>query len=216
MSEEYRKGAVFSGMDAAAARHPQGMYGLLRSAGGALRVEGTGVLVSTRAAIDEVLRDPALFCSADAASLGTERPLIPLQIDPPQHKKYRRLLDPMFAPQKMKPLEAPVAHSRQRADRPLRGRDEIDFAAEFSCRCLASGAAAVRLPKIASRLPAHERRMIRPSLVLGVAVDDPGVGVPGRTAKTSTHSSKGRSTTTRSPTAAASPTCSSPRWTAND
>jgi cytochrome P450 len=175
MSEEYRKGAVFSGMDAAAARHPQGMYALLRDAGGALHVEGTGVLVSTRAAIDEVLRDPALFCSADAASLGTERPLIPLQIDPPQHKKYRRLLDPMFAPQKMKHLEAPVAQLANELIDRFAGRDEIDFAGEFSVP-LPSQVVLELFGLPHDRLDDFLRMkdgMIRPHVVLGVAVDDP-------------------------------------------
>jgi cytochrome P450 len=32
----------------------------------------------------------------DAVDIGQIRPLIPLQIDPPQHKYFRRLLDPIF------------------------------------------------------------------------------------------------------------------------
>jgi cytochrome P450 len=36
-------------------------------------------------------------------------PLIPLQVDPPDHVKYRRLLDPIFAPKKMNALEGEIA-----------------------------------------------------------------------------------------------------------
>jgi cytochrome P450 len=45
---------------------------------------------------------------AEAVQLGNVRPLIPLQIDPPKHVKYRRVLDPLFAPRKMAPLEDEV------------------------------------------------------------------------------------------------------------
>lgn len=175
MSDDHRKGAVFSRMDAAAARHPQEMYSMLRDAGSALRVQGTGVLVNTRAAIDEVLRDPALFCSAGAAPLGTPRPLIPLQIDPPHHKKYRRLLDPMFAPQKVKPLEAPVAKLANELIDRFEGRDEIDFAAEFSVP-LPSQVVLELFGLPQERLADFLRMkdgMIRPNIVLGVAIDDP-------------------------------------------
>jgi cytochrome P450 len=37
------------------------------------------------------------------------RPLIPLSVDPPEHKKYRRILDPLFAPKRMDEIEDDVA-----------------------------------------------------------------------------------------------------------
>ncbi len=60
---------------------------------------------TTRAAIQEVERDPARFSSAMLAlSLGNVRPMIPLQVNPPGHVHYRRLLDPLFAPKQMEKL----------------------------------------------------------------------------------------------------------------
>ena len=44
----------------------------------------------------------------DAIDIGNVRPLIPLQIDPPDHVKFRRLLDPLFAPREVAKLEAEV------------------------------------------------------------------------------------------------------------
>jgi cytochrome P450 len=41
-----------------------------------------------------------------AISIGQDRPLIPLQIDPPEHAKFRRLLDPEFSAKRLAPLEA--------------------------------------------------------------------------------------------------------------
>jgi cytochrome P450 len=53
------------------------------------------------------LRHPEVFSSApEAVSIGQEQPLIPLQVDPPDHVKYRRFLDPLFSPKRIADLEA--------------------------------------------------------------------------------------------------------------
>ncbi|MDE3087055.1 MAG: hypothetical protein KGJ77_09855, partial [Acidobacteriota bacterium] len=67
-------------------------------------------LVTRRADVEDGLRRSAVFSwSAVGMDLGNIRTLIPLQIDPPQHVKYRRILDPLFAPKKMALLEEEVA-----------------------------------------------------------------------------------------------------------
>lgn len=38
-------------------------------------------------------------------SMGGERPLLPLDLDGPEHRKYRRLLDPLFSAKQLAPLE---------------------------------------------------------------------------------------------------------------
>lgn len=40
--------------------------------------------------------------------LGSNRPAIPLGLDGPDHRKYRRLLDPVFAPKRVAPLAGQV------------------------------------------------------------------------------------------------------------
>lgn len=67
-------------------------------------------LVTRRQHIEEALRDRTgtFSWSAVGMNLGNVRPLIPLQIDPPEHVKYRRILDPLFAPKKMALLEDEV------------------------------------------------------------------------------------------------------------
>ena len=100
----------FSQMDPETARHPQPSYKLMRELMPVGKMDGLGVLVATRAAVDEAFRQPELFSSnMDAVDLKNARPLIPLQIDPPEHKKFRKILDPLFAPKQMKPLEEPIA-----------------------------------------------------------------------------------------------------------
>src|SRR4051794_10942704 len=52
------------------------------------------------------LRHPDIFSSgAEAVEIGQEVPLIPLQVDPPNHSRYRRLLDPEFSPRRMAEIE---------------------------------------------------------------------------------------------------------------
>ena len=71
-----------------------------------------GHVLTTKEAALEAFRHPEVFSSAatvDTLAMGSVRPLIPLQIDPPDHKKYRKILDPLFAPRQMALLEEPVA-----------------------------------------------------------------------------------------------------------
>ncbi len=115
------------------ARNPQPMYAMLRDGSPVLRVDGVGVVVTSRSGVDQILRDPGVFSSnMSAHDLKTERPLIPLQIDPPAHRTYRRILDPMFAPQRMRALEEPVARLVNDLIDGFVDDDEIDFAARFS------------------------------------------------------------------------------------
>ncbi len=115
------------------ARNPQPTYVALRESAPVLRVDGVGVVVTSRSGVDEVLRHPDLYSSnMSAHDLKTRRPLIPLQIDPPAHRTYRRILDPLFAPQRMKALEEPVTRLVNDLVDAFVDDDEIDFAAQFS------------------------------------------------------------------------------------
>ncbi|MFL6205969.1 MAG: cytochrome P450, partial [Acidimicrobiales bacterium] len=120
-------------MNPEVARSPQPIYQLLQADSPVFRLDGVGVIVASREGVAEVLRDPATFSSStDAHDMKTKRPLIPLQIDPPDHRKYRKLLDPLFAPQRMRLLEgSTVALVNELIDR-IEGEREIDFCASFS------------------------------------------------------------------------------------
>jgi cytochrome P450 len=121
-------------MDARTSREPQELYAMLRTHAPALRKEGTGVIVSRRTdVLDQVLRNPEIFSSGlGAAELGNIRPLIPLQIDPPEHRKFRMLLDPLFAPKQVRELEESVAELVSELIDSFSGTDEIDFVQQFS------------------------------------------------------------------------------------
>jgi hypothetical protein len=51
---------------------------------GAIGIDGA-VLLNTRALVDEALKNPSVFSSEDLVEQGNSRPLIPLNIDPPEH-----------------------------------------------------------------------------------------------------------------------------------
>jgi cytochrome P450 len=115
------------------ARHPQPMYVTLREGSPVMRLDGVGVIVSDRSGVDEVLRHPDVFSSnMSAHDLKTKRPLIPLQIDPPDHRKYRKILDPLFAPTRMKAQEESVAGLVNALVDTFVDDDEIDFTRQFS------------------------------------------------------------------------------------
>lgn len=93
-------------LDPHALAHPQELYAALRETATVLPMDGA-VVVAGDAEVREVLKHPEVFSSGiDAVNIGQVRPLIPLQIDPPAHKNYRKLLDPLFAPKQIAPLEA--------------------------------------------------------------------------------------------------------------
>jgi cytochrome P450 len=87
--------------------HPQEQFKLLRDAGGVVEMLELGItIVGGDADVRHVLSHPDVFSSGfDAVRIGQVRPLIPLQIDPPQHRNYRKLLDPIFAPRQIVHLE---------------------------------------------------------------------------------------------------------------
>ena len=74
------------------------------------RFSAGGVLVTGADAADEIMHDTARFSSRpDAYFLGSEGGLIPIQVDPPEHTRYRRILDRHFSPRVMEGLREPVA-----------------------------------------------------------------------------------------------------------
>jgi len=56
------------------------------------------------------LRHPEIFSSemSEQLALGTDRPMIPQQIDPPAQTRYRKLLDPIFSRKRMLALEPAI------------------------------------------------------------------------------------------------------------
>src|SRR5688572_10601037 len=65
------------------------------------------------------LRHPEIFSSEMEMhmALGTERPMIPQQIDPPAQTKFRKILDPRFSKKRMQEIAPAVrGHANQLID----------------------------------------------------------------------------------------------------
>ena len=81
----------------------------LRARGPVIDDNELSAQIVTRSAVEAALRDHRTFSSASGWSvMAAKRPLIPLQVDPPLHKEYRKLLDPLFSPRKMAEWIDPV------------------------------------------------------------------------------------------------------------
>ena len=120
-------------MNPEVARNPQPIYSMLHASTPIFRLDGVGVIVASRAGVEALMRDPETFSSGVTAhDLKAKRPLIPLQIDPPDHRKYRKLLDPLFAPQRMKLLEDSTSSLVNDLIDAVAGAIEIDFCTQFS------------------------------------------------------------------------------------
>ncbi len=103
------------------------------AAAGPVHRTGSGVMIATAAGVDEALHDPSRFSSdPKAIYLGSDTGLIPLQVDPPEHVRYRRMLDPLFAPRKMAALEDGVAALVNRCIDGFIERGRCDFSEEIA------------------------------------------------------------------------------------
>jgi cytochrome P450 len=83
--------------------------------------------------VEEGARHPEVFSSKRAFdSLGSPLPLVPIAVDPPEHVRYRRLLDPFFAPRRLAPLEPRLSAQVGELLDALADRSEFDVVAELA------------------------------------------------------------------------------------
>jgi cytochrome P450 len=90
------------------------------------------LLVLRRGDVEHALRAWQDFSSDFGGVMGSEEPIIPLNVDPPLHARYRKLLDPYFAPRKMATLQPAVqAHTNALIDAFI-DRGSCDFSTELA------------------------------------------------------------------------------------
>jgi cytochrome P450 len=90
---------------------PHPTYGQLRAQCPVARSDLGGNQVVLLSRYDDVLwalRHPEAFTSAGGNLNLGEQPLLPLEVDPPQHTAYRRLLNPRFVPREIERLEPAI------------------------------------------------------------------------------------------------------------
>jgi cytochrome P450 len=99
------------GADLAAAlavAEPQAVYSAI-TASPMLSLPGGMFIVGAASSVDALTRNHHVRGSGAIGNTGgAERPLIPLDIDRPEHTKYRKLLDPIFAAKAIAHLESDI------------------------------------------------------------------------------------------------------------
>jgi len=170
MTEHADPVGIFASMMTEKVAEPQPMCRSLLDGGSLLQVTDTVVVAMSRAAVEEVLRNPDVFSSGKAATdLKARRPIIPMSIDQPAHRTYRKLLDPLFSPQRMKLLEEPMSALANELIDAFVDDDEVDFSVQFSipfpCRVFLAmiGLPVEELPRFLEM----KDGIIRPFLVTG-------------------------------------------------
>ncbi len=114
---------------------PQPVYRRAISRCPVTRAAGTGSPVITR--YEDVLaclRDPKVFSSEMSMemALGTERPMIPQQIDPPAQTRYRKILDPLFSRKRMLALEPDIRRDAAALVSEVQDDGECEFNSSFA------------------------------------------------------------------------------------
>ena len=97
---------------------------------------GRGAWIPTRAhIIREAFQDAARFSSHQnagfSAMFGEDWPLIPLEIDPPEHMKWRKLLNPLFTPAGVQKMEGKVRSRTVDLIQKIRDNGGCEFQKEF-------------------------------------------------------------------------------------
>lgn len=126
--------AVIGLFEPAVADDPHPAYARLRSECPVARGDLGGMPVALISRYEDVqwaLRHPDTFTSANGLELG-EQPLLPLEVDPPVHTDYRRILNPRFTPRAIAALEPEVRRLVRELLDGFAGRGSCDFHAELA------------------------------------------------------------------------------------
>ena len=85
-------------------RNPQAFYKVARAAGAVVPSPFGGRTIVGRREVEFALQHPEIFSSAmEAVDLGQTVPLIPLQVDPPEHSQVPQAARPDLRPQADEP-----------------------------------------------------------------------------------------------------------------
>lgn len=111
---------------------PQPNYKRVLDQGGFVGPTDGFAISFDRSVTEHVLRHHELFSSQFDLGLGNVRPLIPLNVDPPMHSKYRKLLDPLFAPRRMDEQEEDITRRVNRFIDAFIDKGECNFSEDFA------------------------------------------------------------------------------------
>lgn len=87
--------------------------------------------------INEIMRDPHTFSNQSVNipdTIGQDGPLIPLEVDQPEHTLYRGLLNPLFNPRRMRELEPRIREIVTKLIDEMLQERQVDFVEAFAKR----------------------------------------------------------------------------------
>src|SRR5262249_19567173 len=111
---------------------PQPLYRKAIDEGGYLQEGDVFTVTFSRELSAHVLRHHEVFSSVGGLDPGNSRPRIRLNVDPPEHSKYRKILDPLFAPKQMEAQEADITERVNHFIDAFADRGECNFTEEFA------------------------------------------------------------------------------------
>lgn len=93
-----------------------------------------GPVISRYEDVMWALRHPEIFSSAMEmqVALGTERPMIPQQVDPPAQTRFRKILDPQFSRKKMALIEPAIREQANSLIDGFESAGECEFNQSFA------------------------------------------------------------------------------------
>lgn len=97
----------------------------VRERGDVYEADGMWYLTSLEA-VRFAQHHPEIFSSAGGYDVGSPIPMVPLMIDPPDHARYRRLLDPMLSPRVINALEGDLRRQAAELVEPLVAQGRCD------------------------------------------------------------------------------------------
>jgi len=96
----------------------------------------SGWLVTRYDLMREVLSDTVNFVSGGESSLlsaiGLDMPLIPLELNPPHQQRYRKVLEPFFAPAYIDALDRPIRRTCDQLIAEFSDQNSCEFVSDFA------------------------------------------------------------------------------------
>jgi cytochrome P450 len=108
-------------------------YAILRDAGPVARGRFGSYMITSSEAAEFALKHPEIFSSRQAFDVvGSPLPLVPIAFDPPEHTRYRRILQPFFSPRGIAAWQPAVRALAGELIEALAGRGECDLVADLA------------------------------------------------------------------------------------
>jgi hypothetical protein len=104
---------------------------VLRDAGPVVFMNGH-YYITRREDVLAALRNPKVFSSTVLQPPGHPLPVLPLAYDPPQHTRYRKILQPFFSPHALSQSRPVLVHHASEMIAALAGRGECEVMADFA------------------------------------------------------------------------------------